>query len=284
MISERSQRRIVKAVVGALGRKLVVININYMGLGNRLKLLANFDTIWGLNNTTLLWNKQGWVNCSLRDIIEIDGITGWWEVPIHTTRYLPPIICVPEHDCFWPRGYWRFHVDEDIGPEFMIMRQAKTFPAIDSLYERTPQQFIERYRPFFAKLRPSPAVAQRISSVEVTADDVCVQVRNTLDPDDQARTPRLTSVIAQMGRYPSQTQFFVSTLDASITDQLRQAFGARVKELPQKNYRSMVDATADMYLLGRGHELIVSEGSTFGEVAWWLGSCHQTVVQLLAED
>ena len=54
MISERNQRRIVKFVVSALGRKVVVINFNYMGLDNRLKLLANFDTIWGLNNTTLL--------------------------------------------------------------------------------------------------------------------------------------------------------------------------------------------------------------------------------------
>ena len=284
MISERNQRRIVKFVVNALGRKVVVININYMGLGNRLKLLANFDAIWGLDNTTLLWNNQGWVNCRLQEIIEIEGITGWKEIRIGATRYLPPIICVPEHDCFWQRGYWRFHVDEDLGPEFRITRQGRTFPAIDSLYERTPQHFVSRYRPFFAKLRPSPAVVQRIAAIDVNPTDVCVQVRNTLDPDDQARTPSLASVITQMKRHPSSTSFFVSTLDASITHELKQAFGSRVRELPQKNYRSMIDATADMYLLARGNQLIVSEGSTFGEVAWWLGGCQQSVVQLPAEN
>ena len=284
MISERNQRRIVKSVVTALGRKVVVINVNYMGLGNRLKLLANFDTIWGLNNTTLLWNNQGWVNCRLQEIIDIEGVTGWKEIPIRVTRCLPPIICVPEHDCFWPRGYWRFHVEEDLGSEFLITRQGRTFPSIDSLYERTPQQFVSRYRPFFAKLRPSPAVAQRIAAIDVNPADVCVQVRNTLDPDDQAHTPHLESVIAQMERYPSHTNFFVSTLDASITSALKKAFGSRVRELPQKNYRSMIDATADMFLLARGHELIVAAGSTFGEVAWWLGDCRQSVIQLAAEN
>ena len=128
------------------------------------------------------------------------------------------------------------------------------------------------------------AVAQRIAAIEVNLTDICVQLRNTLDPDDQARSPSLANVIAEIERYPSSSNFFVSPLDASNTHELKRAFGSRVTELPQKNYRSMIDATADIYLLARGHQLIVSEGSTFGEVAWWLGGCHQSVVQLPAEN
>ncbi len=283
MISEKNQRKLIKSMAGFLGLKLVIININYMGLGNRLKLLANYDRIWGLSGSTLIWNDTGWVNCSLKDIIEIEGVANWREMSLGTTRFLPPILCVPEHDCFWPRGYWRFHVDEDLGPEFMITRQGRVFPAVDSLYERTPKVFIDKYKQFFARLHPTPAVTARINEVEVRPEDVCVQVRNTLDPDDQASTPKLESVVSNMARYSANTKFFVSTLDSSITSVLRQAFGDRVKELPRKNYRSMIDATADMFLLSKGGELIVSEGSTFGEVAWWLGACKQTVVQLPAE-
>lgn len=86
VISEERYRRWLYKVFGWLGRKLVIINIDYMGLGNRLKLLAIYDANYSLDNTTLYWNCQGWVNAPLGEIIHIEGTSGFREVPINLKR------------------------------------------------------------------------------------------------------------------------------------------------------------------------------------------------------
>jgi len=280
LINEVTQRKLWSRLFQAVGKKMIIINIDYMGLGNRLKLLATYDWYWGLDDTTLLWNREGWVSCRLDDIIEIEGVRNWREHSVPLNRFLPPTMCSPEKPEFWPRGYWRFHVDEPLDPEFLITRRGKTFPAVDLIYERTPPQFIERYRPFFARLKPTPAVAARIAEVDVGLQDVCVQIRNTVDPKDHARVPQLDELVERLRAYPERTRFFISALDSRFSRVLTDALGERAFELPSKNYRSMIDATADMFLLGRGTELLVSDGSTFGEVAWWLGGCQARVVRL----
>ena len=45
----------------------------------------------------------------------------------------------------------------------------------------------------------------------------------------------------------------------------------------------MIDAVADMWLLGRGREMIASPGSTFSEVAWWWSGARIPVKHLSPE-
>ena len=60
-------------------------------------------------------------------------------------------------------------------------------------------------------------------------------------------------------------------------------YGDRLVELPRKNYSSMIDAVADMYLLGECEELVCSPNSSFSEVAYWwgLGRGHDAKVHML---
>lgn len=282
-ISERRLRRYWNSTLSILGLKVIIINIDYMGLGNRLKLLANFDINYGLDQTTLLWNRQGWVNCALRDIIEIEGVRGFREYAIPLNRFIVPIICHPTKPYWRERGFWRFDVGDDLPERFWIERNGLRFPSIDFWWERTPSHDIERYIGFFQRLTPTGVVRDRIAQVDVGPGDVCVQVRNTVDPDDRANVPRLESFLERMKQFPRHTKFFISTLDSSISQVFHGEFGNRIIELPTKRYRSMVDATADMFLLAKGNTLMVSRGSTFGEVAWWLGGCRQTVVEMVPE-
>lgn len=282
-IGEARYRDWLHRVFRWLGRKRIVININYMGLGNRLKLLAIYDAAFGLDHTTVYWNRQGWVNCTLADILRIDGVTDFKEVPITEKKWMVPVITHPSRPYWWPRGYWRFDVDAPLPDHYLIERRGRTFPAIDFLYGDTPQPYLDRYLAFFARVRPSPEVAARIAELEVGEHDVCVQVRITVDEQDRANVPRAESYLRLMRQFPEHTRFFLSTLDASVTEVFRQALGDRILELPGKRYRSMVDATADMFLLARGGTYIVSGGSTFGEVAWWLGGGRQKVIQVAAE-
>lgn len=282
-ISEERYRRWLARGFGWLGRKLIIINIDYMGLGNRLKLLAIYDANYGLNHTTLYRNRQGWVNTSLGEIIHIEGTTGFREVPIQVKRWMVPIITHPTKAHWWHRGYWRFDVDTELPSSHLIERRGRVFPAVDFLFAETPQPYLGRYLRFFARLKPSPTVAARIATVQLRPQDVAVQIRISLDKNDAANVPRAQTYLRHMQAFPADTRFFISAMDGAVSAIFREAFGDRIVELPDKQYRSMIDATADMYLLSQPGTLIASRGSTFGEVAWWLGGGRQRVVQIDAE-
>ena len=283
LISEFRYRRWLSRVFGWSGRKLIVINSDYMGLGNRLKLLAIYDASYGLDHTTLYWNRQGWVNTSLGEIIHIEGTSGFREVPINLKSWMVPIITHPTKSYWRSRGYWRFDVDAELPSDYLIERQGCVFPAVDFLFGDTPQPYLNRYLRFFARLRPSPAVAARVSAVQLRPQDVAVQVRITLDKNDAANVPRAETYLRHMRAFPADTRFFISAMDETVSAIFREVFGDRVVELPGKQYRSMIDATADMYLLSQPGTLLASGGSTFGEVAWWLGGGRQAVVKIDAE-
>lgn len=68
VISEERYRSWLSRVFGWLGRKRIIINTDYMGLGNRLKLLTIYDASYSLDYITLYWNRQGWVNDPLGEI------------------------------------------------------------------------------------------------------------------------------------------------------------------------------------------------------------------------
>lgn len=278
-ISERRYRRILGWLFPVIGKKLVVINISYMGIGNRLKLMASYHRNYGLDGATLYWNVEGWVNSPFSDLFQFQGAK-FKETPIHLKSWMVPIICSPEKPYWWPRGYWRFDVEGELGEEFQIVRNGRRFPAIDFRYEQTPQPYFDDYKKFFAQLLPSAAVQARVDTLKLPARAVGIQLRISDDPMDAARFPTLEAYVAAMHAYGPAACFFVSGMNRTVTDALRAEFGDRILELPGKNYRSMVDATADLYLLAACEQLLVSDGSTFGEVAWWLGGCRQPVQEL----
>lgn len=193
------------------------------------------------------------------------------------------IITHPTKAYWWRRGYWRFDMDAELPRDYLIERQGRVFPAIDFLFGETPQPYLDRYLRFFSKLRPSPAVAARVSAVQLQPQDVAVQVRISLDKKDAANVPRAETYLRRMHAFPPETRFFISAMDAAVSAISRESFGDRIVELLGKQYRSMIDATADMYLLSQPSTLVASRGSTFGEVAWWLGGGRQVVVQFDAE-
>lgn len=280
IISEKRLRKLWIPILKVFNKKLVIINTNYMGIGNRLKFLASYHVNYGLENTTLFWNRQGWVNSSLSEIIHIEGIKSFKEYSMPLNSIIVPIICHPSKPRFRDRGFWRLDVDNELPDDFYLVRDGLRFPSIDFCYEKTPPSEIERYMDFFGRLKPSESVRQRMAQVEIKPEDVCVQVRNSLDEKDAKDVAKLSSIVECMRTFPEHGRFFVSTLDSSISKVFYEAFGERIIELPQKNYRSMMDATADLFLLSKGQVLVVSPGSTFGELAWWLGEGRQKVIQL----
>ena len=83
--------------------------------------------------------------------------------------------------------------------------------------------------------------------------------------------------IRVMKKYPKDTKFFLASCDVAVADEIKKAFPDRILELPEKDYLGDIDAIADLYLLAEGKELIATFGSSFSEVAWWLGGAEAKV-------
>lgn len=262
-------------------KKIIIILPNYIGLGNRIKQLASYDICFGLNNTILIWSCTGWVTKGFSELFQLEGVNGFKNFNVPYSRYWPVVISFPTKKEFRERGYWRLYVKEKEVPIFFnITRGGKSFPAIDFKFLAIPDEIKKKYILFFKKLKPSKIVQDRINQICITKNEVCVQVRNSRDKNDTANVSEINEYIRIMNDYPLETKFFISAMDRSFSDEFYKVFGNRVFELPEKNYKSMIDATADLYLLGMGKDLILCQGSTFAEVSWWLGGCSQRVISV----
>lgn len=74
-----------------------------------------------------------------------------------------------------------------------------------------------------------------------------------------------------MDIFNSDTYFYISCMNKEVFDAFKLRYGKRILELSNKQYNLMIDAVADLYLMSKAKEMILSFGSTFGELSWWLG-------------
>ena len=79
----------------------------------------------------------------------------------------------------------------------------------------------------------------------------------------------------EINKYPPETVFYISAMNKETSDYIKNNCKYKILELPDKNYKSMYDAVADLYIMSRAKEGIYSFGSTFGELAWWLAEEEQ---------
>lgn len=241
-------------------RKYVVMGNPMVGIGNRLIALANTYSWYGKENITLVWAIDHWVPKPFETLFEMSDAPGF-EVISHRrhrwSRYLQIPKIVEDHSRWWhlwaPQGLCRSLPEKNLR----------------CLYNQTPQWAREVFSDFFAQLRPSPKVCERIESCILPPNVVCVQIRNTKGMGDIALVASLETFFSQMEKYERNQRFFVSCMSKEISEQVHARFGERVFELPNKDYGSMIDAVADMWLLGSSSELICQFPSTFSEVAWW---------------
>ena len=167
-----------------------------------------------------------------------------------------------------PRGFTRAFPRDVHGEEY-----------IDLEYDRIPERVQEIYKDYFNCLEPSELARKRIS--EVVLPSKCVGVHIRLSSEwiewNRGKQDDVRKYIKVMKRFPVDTFFYLASYDSSVAQIVKEEFPNRIIELPNKNYDDLLDAVADLYLLSETRELIVTYGSTFSEVAWWLSGCSQKV-------
>lgn len=229
------------------------------GLGNRIKPIIASLYYDNPASIAVFWPVRGWVSAKFSDLFSFhyDGKFAEYsdtsEVDFETASWIDE----PSH--------------------ILKLKQRFRSGSIDFRYNGIDANIVRDYAGLFAKLAPSAAVADRAKQVSLPDKYVCVHVRNNADWAAFGRNEDIDKFIDMMKVYPLDTMFYLSAMNKETAGYMRAAFPDRIIELPNKDYHSMIDAATDLFLLGTADDAIYSYGSTFCEVAWWLGGAKSHV-------
>ncbi len=282
---------ILRRLLKLLGWAYIPYHQDFNGLGNRIKGVVNFYS-YGHRKFLMLWQTKGWVSSPFDDLFSLEGCTikeineglRYTILGKVLRRFLPTGIITTVHP------FWSYRLPDDFTDNHFVHEWsfAKGHPiySIDWRYNDIPNILRERFRPFFEALRPSTKVLMRLKAFESTYGNtnyIAVHIRNSNLKEDAKDVCSVSSILEVMKRFPSETKFFISAMTPDVSKEIHATFPNQILELPNKDYSSMIDAVADMWLLGQGKELICSPSSTFSEVAWWWGGAKAPTIMLNSE-
>ena len=244
------------------------------GLGNRLKKIASYIRYYKPKHLNLYWQNEDYVTASFFDLFKFNA-------PFSITEY----------------NQWEmiehFSYPEPLYPyinDFSLFAAADEFPNnqhrfIDNAYNDIPENIKSAYRNIFKMITPSDKVQKRIDEVKLDEKTVALQVRNNLDWERVFhRNEPEEAFFEIIDKFPTDTTFYLSAMSKAAAAPFYARYGNRIRELPNKDYNSMIDAAADMFILGRTKEAIYSLGSSFSETGWWLGGAKAKVYIVGSSD
>lgn len=244
------------------------------GLGNRIKCIVSNLRYYKPKHLNLYWQDTDWVSARFFDLFQIEGtlsVTEYNDINIIRMANYPE-----------PLTPYNGGVNLIVATNEFKDNQ---YRPIDGEYNNIPPEIIKKYRPWFNMFKPSAAVKIRMNEVKLPENAVAVQVRNAPDWQNYFSGNEPSEVFFElMDKYPADTVFYLSAMSKEIAAPFYERYGNRIIELPNKDYHSMVDATADMFLLGSTKEAIYSIGSTFSEIGWWLGGAKAKVTIAGSKD
>lgn len=232
----------------------LLMDENY-GIGNRIFAIINAIKFYAPDKINVYWAKEGWVSESMKSLfdldIEIDEYDSLEKISKKNSRKertikFPQASLITEDGI--ERSIFKGNIDKDV---------------------------IKIYKELFKKIKPSKEVKKRMESICLPEKYVALQVRNAKDWDDYGRNENLDKFVEQIKSYPEDTIFFLSAMNRESADYIKNNVVHKILELPNKDFNSMFDACADLYILSNAQEGIYSYGSTFGELAWWLSPIIQ---------
>jgi len=226
------------------------------GIGSRISYMAQYFKHYKTNKIFVSWPAYGWVNAAFNDLFILENHS-----VKEINRYIPS-----------KSGEFNF-----ITTELLIN--------IDLKYDKAPQELKSEYKEFFASLKPSQKVMQKLDEFlkkHCLKDDfTALFIRNNCDWSMCNRHEELSCFIEAL---PCDKPVFLSCMNKETAAVVRKNFKGVLLELDNKNYRSMIDAVADAYIMSKAKNAVYSYGSTFCDLAYWLGGCKQKVTVIGSKD
>jgi hypothetical protein len=238
------------------------INLNFdekVGIGNRIFGLVNVINYFQPKKINLFWDDKNWVNEKLFNLfdlnfsIEINEINDFSEFQKFSSKNIT--INTPPCDLRTKHG-----------------------KKLAFLYNSIENQDIEEFKQYFKNILPSKSVQKRLKDVVLPDNCIALQIRNNPDWAEYGRNEELELFYQQIDSLDKDNYFYLSAMNGEISGILKERYKNRIIELPNKSYSSMIDAVADLYVLGKCEKAIYSYGSTFSELAFWLSECKQEVI------
>ena len=235
----------------------LVLESNY-GIGNRIFAIINALEYYSPKRINFFWDNQGWVNesfyslfkqnfpCEIVEYNSIEECKGWTNSKNERTIHFPQASLITED--LVERTLAKNNLSSDV---------------------------VNKFKKYFQMLEPSDKVKERINSLSLPENYTALQVRNAPDWDDYGRNENLQLFLDEIKTFPKDTIFYLSAMNKDISDFIKNNSDYKICELIEKNYKSMYDAIADLYIMSKAVSGIYSYGSTFGELAWWLADKEQ---------
>lgn len=252
---------------------------NTQGMCNRIKVFFSSLRFDADEEETLhmYWPVDGMSTTSFFSLFTFDLF--------HIVEHNEPFESKPGREEFniGKKRVWRLDIADGEVPDGFTKAYPKTkteqAECIDLEYNRIPENVREAYKKYFEALKPSQAVLRRMAELQLPKYYVGVHIRLNEEWKqwNRSKGSGTKQFIRVMKKYPEDTKFFLASCDAKVAEEIKIAFPGRILELPEKDYLGDIDAIADLYLLAGSNELVATFGSSFSEVAWWLGGAKAKV-------
>ncbi|MBT1072717.1 FkbM family methyltransferase [Pelotalea chapellei] len=253
------------------------------GFANRLKSLVSASLLD--EEYRVYWPSENFCGLSFGDIFadtwrEIDHIpadspllnTWRFELPAELRSLLP----LHFSDC--STGYK--------GIDFPGDSESRT---IDFEYLRIPQPILMAMRARFAQLRFTPEITERVEAIleRIPGPFVGVHARTWVDEPERRQKWFCFDDFARACVPFQQQNMVVSSDDPTFISSLSQALDRELITMPsgqrapkpwQQNTRDeMLDDIAELLVLSRASDLVLTALSTYSEVAWFFGGCAANI-------
>jgi len=157
---------------------------------------------------------------------------------------------------------------------------------IESCYEAIPQEILDKFIPYFKKLRFKDEIYERADQVTKDLDlskCVGVLVRDMQDYVDYHRALPLETYFKKLESVDADTKLIVCCQTEATLNTFKEKYGDRVvvqqERYDAKDADRMKEVATNMVLLSRCPYLVGHQGSCFLEAAWFYGDCKAKVVR-----
>lgn len=241
-------------------KKVGIIFGSKDGIGNRIFGLMNVLNYFTPDELDIFWDDKDWVPAKFYDLFDVSFKTK-----------------IVEYN-----DIKRFN-EATRGFDLIIEKPdvcLKTFnrKSLGLKYDKINKKIFSKYQQNFQCLKPKAELIEKINQNTPKDDFIALQIRNAVDWEDFGRNEDLNLFVSEMNKLENKGGFYLSAMDEKVGAFLRNKYEGQIFELENKNYKSMQDAVCDLYIMSKAGKAIYSFGSTFGELAFWLGKDMQQVV------
>lgn len=256
------------------------------GIGNRLRAIASGIYLAHATQSepTIVWHKDLLCNAGLEDIIDVNRLPARITTPTETVyrcvfevarkrNLLIPALVAPLR--FSRRYYDETNLISLCDDCEKLQNEINQTNGDVLLF--SGQEFFDFPRDFFRSIfHVTPAVAQRASEIlQGRYPKFAIQIRRTDHRMAIENSPEAL-FIDRIKEYDDSSSFFLATDDNMVKERFRTLFGERAimnaTEARRDTPEGIVDAMAEIRIMAQTERIFASLGSSFPEIASWMGN------------